>query len=191
MPLCRSPLCPGGTHAELVLGLVPDAGSPPAGRVSDGGALQPPLLTAADWMRRGALAERLGHVGDARAAYRASVKLGFSLSSYMALLRLEAAAGSASDTLLCAGQVLSWHQQRLGGGKAGSGGSTSAAAAAGASSSSSSVVVMGVPPEAVVWALGLLADAIGVDAARVAAAGGPPALLAVLDEWQRWQGWGC
>jgi hypothetical protein len=88
-----------------VLGLVPDQAGMPRTPVSDGGAITPPGLTCTDWMRRGALAERLGHVSDARAAYRASVKLGFNLAAYTALLRLEAQAGNASDTVLCAAQV--------------------------------------------------------------------------------------
>jgi hypothetical protein len=106
----------GGSHAELVLGLVPDQEGTPRTPVSDGGNITPPALTSTDWMRRGALAERLGHVSDARAAYRASVKLRFNLAAYTALLRLEAQAGNASDTVLCAAQVrtelslkMEWH----------------------------------------------------------------------------------
>jgi hypothetical protein len=99
------PTVAGGSHAELVLGLVPDQAGTPRTPVSDGGAITPPALTSTDWMRRGALAERLGHVSDARAAYRASVKLGFNLAAYTALLRLEAQAGNTSDTVLCAAQV--------------------------------------------------------------------------------------
>jgi hypothetical protein len=101
----RLPCPAGGSHAELVLGLVPDHAGTPRTPVSDGGNITPPALTSTDWMRRGALAERLGHVSDARAAYRASVKLGFNLAAYTALLRLEAQAGNASDTVLCAAQV--------------------------------------------------------------------------------------
>jgi hypothetical protein len=105
-PCCCGHFTPaGGNHAELVLGLVPDTAGTPRTPVSDGGNITPPALTSTDWMRRGALAERLGHMSDARAAYRASVKLGFNLAAYTALLRLEAQAGNASDTVLCAAQV--------------------------------------------------------------------------------------
>lgn len=162
----------GASHAELVLGLVAQSDTPRT-PVSDGGNLSPPTLTATDWMRRGALAERLGHVSDARAAYRASVKLHFNLTSYLALLRLEAQAGNASDTLLCAAQVLAWHQQRL----AQLGGSSGA-----------DVVVAGVPPAVVAWALGLVADSSSVDTVKQAAttAAAPSAVMAALDEWAKW-----
>ncbi|WIA09915.1 hypothetical protein OEZ85_010129 [Tetradesmus obliquus] len=168
----------GGSHAELVLGLVPEqAGGTPRTPLSDGGNINPPALTSTDWMRRGALAERLGHVSDARAAYRAAVKLGFSLAAYSALLRLEAGAGNVSDAVLCAAQVMAWQQQRLAQGGSSSG-------------SSSSVVRMGVPPELVTWGLGLAASSSSADELLLAAARAPNAaaeLKAVLHEWSKWQ----
>lgn len=165
----------GCTQAELVLGLLPESATPRT-PISDGGNLNPPTLTATDWMRRGALAERLGHVSDARAAYRASVKLHFNLMSYLALLRLEAQAGNINDTQLCAAQVLAWHQQRL-------------AQLSGSSSSSRDVIVRGVPPDVVGWALGLVADSSSVEDVKQAAAtaGAPSAVMALLDEWDDWQ----
>lgn len=178
-PCCCCRACPaGGSHAELVLGLVPEqAGGTPRTPLSDGGNINPPALTSTDWMRRGALAERLGHVSDARAAYRAAVKLGFSLAAYSALLRLEAGAGNASDAVLCAAQVMAWQQQRLAQGGSSSG-------------SSSSVVRMGVPPELVTWGLGLAASSSSADELLLAAARAPNAaaeLKAVLHEWSKWQ----
>jgi hypothetical protein len=107
------------THAEIVLashsraggagGAAPDTS---ALRASDAAGPKPPALTSADWARRGFLAERLGHTHDARTAYRVAVTLGFSLSAYTALLRLEAAAGAISDALMSAQQLLLWHETR-------------------------------------------------------------------------------
>eukprot|EP00879_Flechtneria_rotunda_P009059 GHRR01009484.1.p1 GENE.GHRR01009484.1~~GHRR01009484.1.p1 ORF type:complete len:565 (+),score=260.76 GHRR01009484.1:183-1697(+) len=164
----------GGTHAELVLGLVLGESGSPHTQLADRGALQPPALTSTDWMRRGGLAERLGRVDDARAAYCAAVKLHFNLTSYLALLRLEAQAGSVSDTLLCAAQLLDWHNQRI-------------SQAKGGSSSGSGVMALGVPPEAVIWALGVLADTVSLDEIRGLADGAPDEVLAVFNDWQRWQ----
>jgi len=206
----------GGTAAELVLGIAPAtvSGSPAststtptggASGVSNGGAFEPPVLTCADWMRRGALAERLGHTLDARSAYRAAVKLSFNLTSYLALMRLEAEADSISNTALCASQILGWHQQRAGqhnpGGSSGSGSaqgsaqgtssSASSGGSSGANNASGGLVLMGVPPSEVTWALGVVADCSSVEEVRSGMADIPPAaqamLSAVLDEWQRWQ----
>jgi hypothetical protein len=138
---------PGGTHAEIVLGLVPGAGSlTPAHR--DGGHTQTPNIIGTDWLRRGALAERLRHVTDARAAYRAAVKLGFSLSAYLALLRLEAEVGEVADTLLCAQLVSTWHAGR--------------ATAAG--------LKLGPALEAIVVALGVLLQRVPLSEVQAAAA---------------------
>lgn len=175
-----------------------------AGGVNNGGAFEPPVLTCADWMRRGALAERLGHTLDARSAYRAAVKLSFNLTSYLALMRLEAEADSISNTALCASQILGWHQQRAGqhnpggssGGSAqgsaqGTSSGASSGGSSGATSASGGLVLMGVPPSEVTWALGLVADCSSVEEVRSGMADVPPAaqamLSAVLDEWQRWQ----
>lgn len=222
-PAALSPAA-GGTAAELVLGMAPatiggtptsatSAATSPAAvaGVSDGGAFEVPVLTSADWMRRGALAERLGHTLDARSAYRAAVKLSFNLTSYLALMRLEAEADSTGNTALCAAQILGWHQQRAGQPQAGSGGSgggsgqaadhgsgTSASATSGgaagstaAAAGSGGVVLVGVPPSDVVWALGLVADGSSADAVRRVVTDVHPAaqaaLLAIMDEWARWQ----
>lgn len=194
-----------------MLGLAPSAvdGSPTSAtsaatspatvpNASDGGAFEPPLLTSADWMRRGALAERLGHTLDARSAYRASVKLSFNLTSYLALMRLEAEAESTGNTALCAAQILGWLQQRAGQPQAGSGSeqgaslTSSASSSAAAAAASGGLVMMGVPPAEVSWALGLVADGSSADEVRRAVADVNPAaqgmLLAVLEEWVRWQG---
>lgn len=172
------------------------------GGVSDGGAFEMPVLTCADWMRRGALAERLGHTLDARSAYRAAVKLSFNLTSYHALMRLEAEAESISNTALCASQILGWHQQRAGQSAAGDSGaqgsegqpgaaSSSASAAAAGGSGSDHLVVMGMPPGEVCWAMGMVADSTSIEEVRRGMSDAAPAaqakLTAVLDEWQRWQ----
>jgi hypothetical protein len=170
----------GRSHAELVLGTVPSgdlaAAASLAHTVNDAGSLSPPVLTSSDWMRRGALAERLGHVGDARAAYSAAVQLHFSLSCYTALLRLSAQAGSVSDVFVCAAQVLTWHQQRIDSGGGGGGGASG--------SGSTSIITTGVPPEVVSWAVGLLAAHEGWAAPPVDM---PPALVPVLQSWKKWQ----
>eukprot|EP00775_Hariotina_reticulata_P003294 gene3294-3570_t len=172
----------GGTHAELVLdGVLADKASSSSHTVNDGGSLSPPVLTASDWMRRGALAERLGHVSDARAAYCAAVHLHFNLTCYTALLRLSAIAGSVGDVFVCATQILAWHQQRL-------------EMAAGTSSAnggrgSQSVAVTGLPPKVVAWAVGLLASGRGTGhgAWRTSPTDMPPSLVSVFDAWLKWQ----
>lgn len=171
--------------------------------VSNGGTFEPPVLTCADWMRRGALAERLGHTLDARSAYSAAVKVSFNMTAYLALLRLEAAADSIANTALCASEILNWHHKRAGQPNAGnssgqgdqSSGSTGAgsnsSASAGAAAGSGGLVLMGMPPADVTWGLGLVADISSVDVVRRGMADVPPAaqamLGAILDEWQRWQ----
>lgn len=215
-PTAVSRCCAGGTAAELVLGLVPSTiGSPTppstsaaaapttaAPGISDEGTFEAPVLTCADWMRRGALAERLGHTLDARSAYRAAVKLSFNLTSYLALMRLEAEAGSACNTALCASQVLNWLQERAGQPSTSSSSSAQAGAGEASSAPSSStagaaapgsggLILMGMPPSDVVWVMGLVADSSSVADVRRGMADVPPGaqamLGAVLDEWQRWQ----
>lgn len=207
-PFCF--LLAGGTAAELVCGLASSAvaASPTSATsaaatpstavpgINDGGAFEPPVLTCFDWMRRGALAERLGHTFDARSAYMASVKLSFNLTSYLAFMRLEAQAESIGNTALCASEILNWHQKRAGqrgqGEQAGSsGGITSSSASTAAAAGSGGLVMMGVPPADVLWAMGMVAHGRGVEEVRRGMADVPPAaqamLMAVLDEWQRWR----
>lgn len=204
--------CPaaGGTAAELVLGLAlstvsgtptsaaadsatPTTAAAPGG-VSDGGAFEPPVLTCTDWMRRGALAERLNNKHDAQMAYRAAVKLSFNLTSYLALMRLAAEAQSINNTALCVSEILSWHHKRAGQPNSGSeqGPGSSASTAAAASAGSGGLVLMGVPPADVAWALGWVTKySGGLEAVRRGMADVPPAaqamLMAIVDDWMRWQ----
>ena len=144
--MCGCLVLVGGTHAEIVLGLVPGAQSPtPAHGDSH---LQIPHITSTDWLRRGALAERLRHVTDARAAYRAAVKKGFSVSAYLALLRLEAEVGEVTDTVLCAQLVSTWH----------------------ASKANNAGLKLGPPLEAIVVALGVLLQRVPLSEVQGAAA---------------------
>lgn len=152
----------GGTHAELVLGLVPaDEAKHP-----QDGAPAVPRLPAADWLRRGALAERLRRVTQARHAYRASVKLGFSLSGYMALLRLESEVGEVGDVLLCANMVAKWHQEEA---------------------ARKGQVVGRHPVLAVLQALGQLLQRVPVNEVKTAAAAAHSNawVLEVLNNWAR------
>jgi hypothetical protein len=127
----------------------------------------------------------------------------FNLTSYLALLRLEAAADSIGNTALCASEILSWHHKRAGQPNAGnsstqgdhSSGSMSAASnsstSAGAAAGSGGLVLMGMPPGEVMWGLGMVADTSSAEVVRRGMADVPPAaqamLGAILDEWQRWQ----
>lgn len=201
----------GGTAAELVLGLAPstvsdtptssaaDAATPTTGAaasggVSDGGAFEPPVLTSTDWMRRGALAERLNNKHDAQMAYRAAVKLSFNLTSYLALMRLAAEVPSITNTALCVSEILNWHHKRAGQPNSGSeqGPGSSASTAAASSGGSGGLVLMGVPPADVAWALGWVTMySGGMEVVRRGMADMPPAaqamLMAIVDEWMRWQ----
>lgn len=139
------------SHAKLVVraagGGDGDAGSDSGDGVGGGGRADAPLLSAAEWARRGALAERLGASEDAAEAYRASLALApGALTPASALLRLEAAAGRLAPALQAAAQVLSWHQQR--------------AAALGASEAAADAP----PPMSVAWALALLCEQHGSQA---------------------------
>lgn len=176
----------GMTHAELVIashaqrdGSGPPAWPPANGGGGDASGPKPPPLTVIDWARRGFLAERLGHARDAGAAYRAAVTLGFSLSAYTGLLRMEAQAGAVADALMCAQQLLLWHEARaaavLGG----------AAAVSWGGRSSQSLPV----PTSVSWFLGETAARDGPDRVGRALAGdgdaAHPALTAELRAWER------
>lgn len=137
----------GMTHAELVItshgrtssSTTPSIltrGSDRAGATSssDAAGPRPPALMAADWARRGFLAERLGHTHDARTAYRVAVTLAFNLTAYMALLRLEAQAGAVADALMSAQQLMLWHEAHAAavlGAAAGGAGSSSASGRSG------------------------------------------------------------
>ena len=63
------------------------------------------LGTQGDWMRRGALCERLKRADDAERAYRVCVHLGFNLTAWGALARIYAAWGWAPETLTACGQL--------------------------------------------------------------------------------------
>ena len=191
------------THAELVLsshsrddgrqggaggGLVlPASGSgaaaatPRAASADAAVGPKPPALASADWARRGALAERLGHAHDARTAYRVAVTLGFSLASYLALLRLEAQAGAVADALMSAQQVLLWHEARA----AAVLGAPAKAGGAGAPAAT----LLARAPAPVAWFLAELAAAAAAQAggggggsAGAGAQGGAARLLRALEE---------
>jgi hypothetical protein len=184
---------PGVTHAEWVLAsqagrsassLSGAGGERPLSRTSSTGDAvgpKPPVLTAADWARRGFLAERLGHVHAARTAYRVAVSLAFSLAAYTALLRLEAQAGAVADALMCAQQLLLWHEARAsaltgGGGSAGGGAGQGGA--------------LQRAPTPVAWFVGELAAGQGPSRVRRALeddASAHPSLLRELAAWQQLQ----
>jgi tetratricopeptide (TPR) repeat protein len=63
------------------------------------------LGTAGDWLRRGALCERLKRADDAERAYRVAVHLGFHASAWRALGRIYAAWGWAPEALTAVAQL--------------------------------------------------------------------------------------
>jgi hypothetical protein len=131
------------------------------------------------------------------------VKVAFNMTSYLALMRAEAAADSIGNTVLCASEILNWHHKRAGqpssGDSSGQGyytsGSISAArnsgTSAGGAAGSGGLVLMGMPPSDVTWGLGMVADISSAEVVRRGMADVPPAaqamLRAILDEWERWQ----
>ena len=142
-----------------------------AGGGDEGAGPKPPILTAADWARRGFLAERLGHTNNARTAYRVAVTLAFSLSAYTALLRLEAQAGAVADALMSAQQLLLWHDAR-------------AAAVMGSGSSAPGGLARA--PTPVSWFIGELAAGQGVERVTRALEEDATAHALLLRELQAW-----
>jgi tetratricopeptide (TPR) repeat protein len=63
------------------------------------------LGTAGDWLRRGALCERLKRADDAERAYRVAVHLGFHATAWRALGRIYAAWGWAPEALTAVAQL--------------------------------------------------------------------------------------
>lgn len=185
-PLLLTPT--GMTHAEWVLATqgggragsaASDGQERPASRAGGGGddaaGPKPPVLTAADWARRGFLAERLGHTNNARTAYRVAVTLAFNLTAYTALLRLEAQAGAVADALMSAQQLLLWHEAR-------------ALAALGSANSSTHSGALFSAPTPIRWFLGELAAGQGVDRVIEAVEGDAlahPLMLQVLHAWRQ------
>lgn len=175
------------THAELVLSAAAgskDAAAAAAAAAARGDAAgpTPPQLAAVDWARRGFLAERLGHTHVARSAYRVAIALGFSLSAYTALLRLEAGAGATADTLLAAGQLLAWHEARA----AAVMGATASGVQAGGGAGDSHTCLSALPAPVVTF-LGDLAAGVGVarvtDALRDEADTPHPLLAPAVAAW--------
>jgi hypothetical protein len=111
-------LSKGQSHAGLLLGLpvhedaeiLPESSLSPRSPTSLNSL---PSLTANDWMRRGALAERLYHDGEALLAYRCCVRSGFNLTAWLAIMRLASQASDIQLALSAVQTVLSWHGQKL------------------------------------------------------------------------------
>ncbi|MEW5305632.1 MAG: hypothetical protein WDW36_008160 [Sanguina aurantia] len=118
----------GRPHAGLLLGWKREGGAERGARAASGAGMEerdefsdtdsvgsgvwghdpdqpasPPLptLSQADWMRRGQLAERLNHDEDALLAFSASLQLGFSVTAWVALLRLAVLGSDVSLGAAC------------------------------------------------------------------------------------------